>query len=66
MIITSGHSKSEVSGVSVQRTESREQKTEVEVNECGIRNAEKEMVECLIFYFPHSNFRIPWCLTPET
>jgi len=66
MIITSGHSKSEVSGVSVQRTESREQKTEVEVNECGIRNAEKEMVECLIFYFPHSAFQLPHSLVPDT
>ena len=32
--------------------------------EFGMRNVEKEMVECLIFIFsefriPHSNFRVP-------
>jgi len=37
--------------------------------EFGMRNGEKEMVERLIFNIfriPHSNFRIPRCLTPET
>jgi len=55
MIIISGRFKSEVSGVRCQCSEDREQRTE---DRGGIRNAEKEMVECLIFYFSHSAFRI--------
>jgi len=53
MIIISGRFKSEVSGVRCQCSEDREQRTE---DRGGIRNAEKEMVECLIFYFPYSAF----------